>query len=603
MPGKSSVPSRKRATATSSAAMSAAVARDPMAPASRAMRRAGKRRSSGARNSSRPAATRSGGAAGDGSRRGWVSAYWIGSAHVRRPELSLERPVAEEDGRVDERLGVDDHVDPVVGHAVEPVGLHDLEPLVGQRRGVDRDLRAHRPGRMAQRRCGSDRGERLERRVEERPARRRQDQAVDVVHRLAGKALPDRRVLRVDRPQPAQRRGQGIAGVERRPFGGPGLGLRHHQVAAGNERLLVGGRDDLACAERGEDRPQAHDPAGARPPRDPRRRRGERLERARPTAPGRSPPAGRGGTSEPIAARRGRRRRTCSSSSAACEPVAIATTSQSGREGGEDVDRLPSRSSHPSRGGRRGPAGATLADQPCTRATQAARTGAANRIESTRSRIPPCPGRSVPESLTPAARLSSDSARSPDCATTPRRGPRIKASSGELPLTHEDERDDHGGHDEAAEDALQRLLRGDPGQERAPPDRASDEVGARIEAPDPGQEDEDPAPLRPEDPLERRRIGPLGGEDRDRAEKAHVESAEHRRRPGGEPVGRVAPGEGDHGQDDRHDAHEGDAVDGADPGRRDPAPRAAPRGACCRGWPGAPPRPRARERRQRRHCG
>ena len=44
MPGKSREPSRKRATATSSAAMSAAVARGPMRPASRAMRSAGKPR-------------------------------------------------------------------------------------------------------------------------------------------------------------------------------------------------------------------------------------------------------------------------------------------------------------------------------------------------------------------------------------------------------------------------------------------------------------------------------------------------------------------------------------------------------------------------------
>ena len=67
MPGKSSVPSRKRPTATSSAAMSAADARGPAIPASRAIRSAGKRASSGARKSRRAAAMRSGAAAGEGS--------------------------------------------------------------------------------------------------------------------------------------------------------------------------------------------------------------------------------------------------------------------------------------------------------------------------------------------------------------------------------------------------------------------------------------------------------------------------------------------------------------------------------------------------------
>ena len=37
---------------------------------------------------------------------------------------------------------------------------------------------------------------------------------------------------------------------------------RHHQVAARDERLLVGGRDDLAGPQRGEHRPEADDAAG-----------------------------------------------------------------------------------------------------------------------------------------------------------------------------------------------------------------------------------------------------------------------------------------------------------------------------------------------------
>ena len=70
MPGKSSVPSRNRATATSSAAISAADRARPVRPASRAIRSAGKRSSSGARKSSRAGGDEVGGAAGDGRRSG-----------------------------------------------------------------------------------------------------------------------------------------------------------------------------------------------------------------------------------------------------------------------------------------------------------------------------------------------------------------------------------------------------------------------------------------------------------------------------------------------------------------------------------------------------
>src|SRR6266550_955040 len=48
-----------------------------------------------------------------------------------------------------------------------------------------------------------------------------------------------------------------------------------------------------------------------------------------------------------------------------------------------------------------------------------ATTGAAASSESIRSSTPPCPGRSVPESFTPARRLSQLSRRSPPNATGP----------------------------------------------------------------------------------------------------------------------------------------------------------------------------------------
>ena len=67
MPGKSSEPARNRATATSSAAMSAAVAREPM-PTCLAGDPEGREAGlvGGAERRARPRAARSGAAAGDG---------------------------------------------------------------------------------------------------------------------------------------------------------------------------------------------------------------------------------------------------------------------------------------------------------------------------------------------------------------------------------------------------------------------------------------------------------------------------------------------------------------------------------------------------------
>ena len=151
MPAKSSVPSRNRATATSSAAISAADARGPRRPASRAIRSAGKRVLVG-----RPEVEPAGGdEVGRGGRRraavGVGQGVLDGKSHVRGAQLGLEGAVDEPDGGVDDALRVDDHLDRVVLDIVQPVCLDDLQALVGERRRVDRDLGAHRPGRVAER--------------------------------------------------------------------------------------------------------------------------------------------------------------------------------------------------------------------------------------------------------------------------------------------------------------------------------------------------------------------------------------------------------------------------------------------------------------------
>ena len=178
---KSRLPARNRSTATSSAAISAVVARCPIRPASRAIRSAGNRPSSGARKSRRPAATRS-----TATERRWAAIgvcerVLDGESHVRGAQLGLEGAVDEPDGGVNDALRVDHHLDRVVVDIVQPVRLDHLQALVRERRRVDRDLRSHRPGRVAEGLLRADAGE-VRGLVEERAAGRRQDEGVDARH-------------------------------------------------------------------------------------------------------------------------------------------------------------------------------------------------------------------------------------------------------------------------------------------------------------------------------------------------------------------------------------------------------------------------------------
>ena len=97
--------------------------------------------------------------------------------------------------------------------------------------------------------------------VAERAAGGRQDEPCDLAEVFAGEALPDRRVLRIDGPQPAQRAGLGVSGRGERDHGRLSPGQRHDQVAARHERLLVGRRHDLARGQRGQRGGQADEAA------------------------------------------------------------------------------------------------------------------------------------------------------------------------------------------------------------------------------------------------------------------------------------------------------------------------------------------------------
>ena len=69
-------------------------------------------------------------------------------------------------------------------------------------------------------------------------------------------------MLGIDRAQPGQRAGVRVARVARRASAAERARERHDEVAAGDQRLLVSRRNDLARAQRREDRPEADDTAG-----------------------------------------------------------------------------------------------------------------------------------------------------------------------------------------------------------------------------------------------------------------------------------------------------------------------------------------------------
>ena len=86
-------------------------------------------------------------------------------------------------------------------------------------------------------------------------------------------------------------------------------------------------------------------------------------------------------------------------------------------------------------------------------------TGAAKMNESTRSSMPPCPGMSVPESLAPAARLMTDSARSPAWAASATSGPEKQGVDRVLAKAPQHRPNDDRADDDPADDALDGLCR------------------------------------------------------------------------------------------------------------------------------------------------
>ena len=151
---------------------------------------------------------------------------------------AIGRAVGELDHPVDHRLRMHHHVDAVVVEPEQLVGLDHLEALVHERRGVDRDLRAHVPRGVLERVGDRDQRKLLTRVAAERPSARGEDQAPDLVGRAGPQRLVERGVLAVD--------GNDLARATR------ACGRDHR--ATGDQALLVGKRKALAVDERGDRR-------------------------------------------------------------------------------------------------------------------------------------------------------------------------------------------------------------------------------------------------------------------------------------------------------------------------------------------------------------
>ena len=117
-------------------------------------------------------------------RSGQPSASEIGSRMSGGLACASVEPSANVTIEWIDRLRVHHHVDPLVGHAEQQVGLDQLEALVDQGRRVDRDHRPHVPGRVRHR-CSAHRdvGQVRAPPAAERAARGGQHQPVDLVRR------------------------------------------------------------------------------------------------------------------------------------------------------------------------------------------------------------------------------------------------------------------------------------------------------------------------------------------------------------------------------------------------------------------------------------
>ena len=163
--------------------------------------------------------------------------------HVGVAEVGERGAVVQVHEGVHDRLRVDHDVEALVRHAEQVVGLDQLEPLVHERGGVDRDLAAHVPGGVGERLLASHVLEVGA--AAEGTAAGGEHEAVDGARPLGGHELVQ----------------GGVLGIHRYQLCAGALGKGGHELAADHEALLVREReiDSLAeCGDRGAQAGRAH---------------------------------------------------------------------------------------------------------------------------------------------------------------------------------------------------------------------------------------------------------------------------------------------------------------------------------------------------------
>ena len=212
-PGSSSDPARNRSTATSSAAMSVALAREPVRPAWRFTRRAGKVLVGLAERQGDP-----GGQVPR--RRGRRCVIWLGQGvldgvvHVRGAQLALPDLFTNTTAEWTTLCGWTTTSIASYSTSYSQCASMTSRPLLARVAVFDRHLRPHLPGRMAQCKLGTRRRQLRLRRVEEGPAGRGEEQPRDRCGGLAGQDMAeDGAVLGVDGPQPGERGGPRCTGI------------------------------------------------------------------------------------------------------------------------------------------------------------------------------------------------------------------------------------------------------------------------------------------------------------------------------------------------------------------------------------------------------
>ena len=167
---------------------------------------AGKRSGSGASKVSWPILARSSLAAGPSIRVGQARQWAIGMRMSGEPSCATTEPSRYSTMPWMIDCGCTSTSSCAGGNGEQVMRLDQFEALVHHGRGIDGDLRTHRPVRMLERLLERRRAHLLARPGAERPARGGEDDAAHVLARARAQRLEDRVVLGIDRQHARARR-------------------------------------------------------------------------------------------------------------------------------------------------------------------------------------------------------------------------------------------------------------------------------------------------------------------------------------------------------------------------------------------------------------